>query len=124
MSAVSKSLIRRGNSVIRLVRRMPKANPWDVYDELPPPIRAALQEGPEKLNPLWARLCLRRFRRRGEDEAAAALAVVRDIGWIHRHEIAKAAPWQPPGHGRRRPLPSPHILAGASMQMSGRGVAP
>ena len=124
MSAVSKSLIRHGNSVIRLVRRMPKADPWDVYDALPAPIRAALQEGPEALNPLWARSCLRRFRRRDEDEAAAVLAVVGEIGWIHRHDIAKAAPWQPPGHGRRPSLPSPHFLARATMQTSRRGVAP
>ena len=124
MSAVSKSLIRRGNSVVRLVRRLPKADPWNVYDALPAPIRAALQEGPEELNPLWARSRLRRFLRDGEDEAAAVLAVVWDIGWTHRRDIAKASPWQPPGHGRRRPLPSPHILAHATMQTSGRGVAP
>ena len=54
MSSASKSLIRHGNSVVRLVRRRPKADPWNVYDALPAPIRAALQEGPEELDPLWA----------------------------------------------------------------------
>ena len=34
----------RGNSTIRLVRRAPKADRWQVYDALPAPIRAALQE--------------------------------------------------------------------------------
>jgi hypothetical protein len=102
---------------------MPKADPWDVYDALPAPLRAALQEGSEKLDPLWALSSLRKFRRLGADEPAAVGWAVEDIGWAHRRNIVEAAPWQPPGHGRRKPLPSPHILAQATMQTSRRAAS-
>ena len=50
-----------------------KGRSLECYDALPAPIRAALQEGPEELDPLWARSCLRRLRRAGEDEASAVV---------------------------------------------------
>jgi|SoimicmetaTmtLAB_FD_contig_31_8164978_length_752_multi_2_in_0_out_0_2 hypothetical protein len=114
--------VLRGNSTVRLVRRAPKADPWQVYDRLPAPIRA-LQEGPVELDPRWALSSLRHFRRLREDEPSAIWWVVKNIGWAHHRTITMAAPWQPPGHGRRKPLPSPHILAGATMQTSRRTAA-
>ena len=101
----------------RHVRRV-----WDIYDALPLPIRAALQEGPV----LWdAGIINARYRRwkRQLSEREAIAAAVSVVGIWHAQDIRRAQPWQPPGHGRRAPLPSPHILASATMQTSGRGVA-
>jgi hypothetical protein len=102
----------------RHVRRV-----WDIYDALPQPIRAALQEGPV----LWSAGIIdaryRRWKRQFGDADAVAFAVS-VIGMWHAQDIRAAQPWQPPGHGRRRPLPSPHIRARATMQTSGRRVAP
>ena len=102
----------------RHVRRV-----WDIYDALPLPIRATLQEGPV----LWdAGIIDARYRRwkRQFGERAAIAAAVSVVGIWHAQDIRRAQPWQPPGHGRRAPLPSPHILASATMQTSGRLVAP
>lgn len=118
-------LIMRGNSMVRLVRRRlvrrwPKADPWAVYDDLPAPIRAVLQEGPVQLCPIRVLAELRRCRRYGFDETEAAARVASLLASAHLRNIARAEPWQPPSHGRRKPLPSPHMLARASMQTSGR----
>jgi hypothetical protein len=86
---------------------------------LPAPIQAALQEGAGQISSLWARARLRKLRREGFDEAEAVAMVVRLIGWSHLDNINRAEDWQPPGHGRRKPLPSPHMLANATMQTSG-----
>ena len=96
---------------------------WDIYDALPLPIRAALQEGPA----LWdAGIINARYRRwkRQFGEAEAVAIAVSVVGIWHAQEIRRAQPWQPPGHGRRAALPSPHILARTTMQTSGRGGAP
>ena len=110
---------------IRLACPSRKADRWQVYDALPPPLRAVLQEGPNEVSSLWARSWLRFEKKRlGHTEADAIERVIFWVGDAHRRAIAKAEPWQPPGHGRRKPLPSPHILAQATMQTSGREVAP
>jgi hypothetical protein len=96
---------------------MPKADPWEVYDELPAPIRAVLQEGPSDLCPLSARRGLRRwlrFNRHCADDGDTATDVyaesvadtVKGLQKAHRLEIISAEPWQPPGWGKRKPLPS------------------
>jgi hypothetical protein len=118
-------MIRRGNSRVRLVRRKSKADPWTVYDALPAPIRAVLQEGPAELCPLAARRTLRRLRRlddidEGGPDASAIASTVFILERAHKWNILRASDWQPPGRGRRKPLPSPHILARATMQSSGR----
>jgi hypothetical protein len=114
----------RGNSHVRLVRRLPKADPWDVYDALPAAIRAVLQEGPVELCPRR----FHRFNRFCADDADAATDAytnsVSDTVFVleraHKLNILRAEDWQPPGHSRRNPLPSPHTLALATMQTSGR----
>lgn len=104
-------------------RRVRRVRPiWEIYDVLPPPIRAALQEGPVVWNAAIISARYRRWKRQIGDAEAIDRAVSMIGGW-HSQEILAARPWQPPGHGRR-PLPSPHILARATMQTSGREVAP
>ena len=88
-----------------------KTDPLEVYDKLPAPIRAALQEGVKPFNPFWART---QCRKHGVD------FVLSEIRAGQLREIAEADDWQPPGHRRRPPGPSPHILAHATMQTSGR----
>ena len=95
----------------------------ETYDALPPPIRAALQEGPVVWDPGIIQARYRRWKRIFGEAEAIDLAVSMIGGW-HAQEILAARPWQPPEHGRRLPLPSPHILARATMQTSGREVAP
>jgi hypothetical protein len=104
---------------VRLVRRKPKADPWGVYDALPAPIRAVLQEGPAQWD---GGVLAARYRRwRGEyGEAAAVRLTVSVISLWNVLEIQRARPWQPPEWGRRKPLPSPHLAARATMQTSGR----
>ena len=102
----------------RHVRRV-----WDIYEALPLPIRATLQEGPVLWEAGIINARYRRWKRQFGEVDAIALAVS-VIGTWHVQDIRRAQPWQPSGHGRRAPLPSPHILAHATMQTSGRGVAP
>ena len=104
-------------ATIRRIQRV-----WDIYDALPLPIRAALQEGPARGMPVSST----------PDIAAGNASSVkprRSLSPSRSSELAcpgnrRAQPWQPPGHGRRAALPSPHILARATMQTSGRGGAP
>jgi hypothetical protein len=56
-------------------------------------------------------------------EADAIDVALSVIGCWRVQEIWSAQPWQPAGHGRRRPLPSRQMLARATMQPSGQGVA-
>jgi len=122
-------MTRRGNSNVRLVRRLSKADRWEVYDALPAAIRAVLQEGPVDLCPLSARRTLRRLRRlndidKGATDATAIASTVLIFERARRWNILRAEDWQPPGHGRRKPVPSPHLLAQATMQTSGRAALP
>ena len=82
--------------------------------------RAAFQEGAVQLNELWGRAALRQLRRRGVSEPQVIQEVVDWIRRAHLRFILEAEPWQPPGRLRKPPLPSPHILAQATMQTSGR----
>jgi hypothetical protein len=110
----------QGNTRTRIVRRPPpKRDPWEIYDRLPPAIRAALQEGPQVWN--VAVLAARyRKERRESGEARAIAHIVWLINLWNRLEIYRAQPWQEPGWGRRKPKPSPHLLANATLQTSGR----
>jgi hypothetical protein len=110
-----------GNSVTSLTKRRPVRNLWDIYDALPLPIRAALQEGPVMWNAAVLAARYRRWRREIGDAEAIRETISIIALWNHL-EIRQAQPWQPPGWGRRKPKPSPHSAAAATMQTSRRGV--
>lgn len=102
--------------------RASRTDYWAVYDALPAPIRAALQEGPQPWSALWARSQMRDYGKRLTREQAIA-AVVRDIHEWHRWEIGDAKPWQPKREPFKKAPPkvaSPHLRAQATMQLSGR----
>ena len=101
-----------------------KINPWDVYDALPPPIRAAFQEGPQEWDVVWARTRLRALAQVMPRQDAIA-RVVRTINNWHASEIEDARPWQPNPNRLRKAAarkPSPHQLAQATMQTSNRSI--
>ncbi len=111
--------MKQGNTRVRIVRRQPRRDPWEIYDSLPPAIRAALQEGPQ----VWdAAVIAARYRkcRREWGDAEAIVHIVFLINLWNRREIYSAQPWQETGWGKRKPKPSPHRLANATMQTSGR----
>ena len=112
------------NSVTRRARYHRVRDLWAIYDALPAPIRATLQEGPAQADVGLVVARYRKLRRALDDDGAAIRQIITNIEIWRTIEIRRAQPWQPPGHGRRAPLPSPHILAHATMQTSGRGVAP
>ena len=109
------------NCRTRRVSRVP-ADPYAVYDKLPPAVRAALQEGPQEWDASAARSRLRRLCKI-MPEADAIARVVRLISHWHQIDIEEARQWQPKPGLRRQDLrlPSPHQIAGATMQTSGRG---
>jgi hypothetical protein len=108
------------NCRTRTTRR--KTDAYAVYDALPPPIRAALQEGPQEWDAVNVRLRLRQAAKR-MPMTEAIKRVVALLNAAHANEIAEARPWQ--AHVRvtkGNRVPSPHMLAGATMQTSGRDV--
>jgi hypothetical protein len=99
----------------RLVRRKPKkTSQMDAYDALPAIVRAAFQEGPNQFCTVQALYVYRRHKKHGPEKVAEALARFTMEG--HQREIALAIPWS---SDPRNPS-SPHIRAGATMQLSGR----
>ena len=99
----------------RLVRRKPKkTSQMDAYDALPAIVRAAFQEGPNQYCAVQALYVYRRHKKHGPEKVAEALARFTMEG--HQREIALAIPWS---SDPRNPS-SPHIRAGATMQLSGR----
>lgn len=106
------------NGRTRTVNR--KACPWEAYDSLPAPVRAALQEGPQGWDPVAVKTRLRAAQK-ALGHADGIAAMVRIINAWHAHEIKEARPWQKRvAFQKTRRLPSPHLLAQASMQLSGR----
>jgi hypothetical protein len=102
----------RPNSPTVPTRR--KMKDFDAYDQLPPVLRAALQEGPVDMCSVQALHELRREKKRYGQNAAKIIAQSY-LDWFGT-VIAKAAPWS---SDPKRPS-SPHIRAGATMQLSGR----
>jgi hypothetical protein len=99
----------------RLVRRKrKKTSQMDAYDALPPIVRAAFQEGPNQFCAVHALYIYRRLKGHGPERMAQQVA--RDMMENHALEIARAIPWS---SDPKRPS-SPHIRAGATMQLSGR----
>lgn len=107
------------NSRVRFTRRKRVRSTWDVYDELPLPIRAALQEGPSQWDVSVLAHRYKAMRRRFSDGEAVRWIMFMISAW-NDSDIRDARDWQPPNWGKRKPLPSPHILAQATMQTSGR----
>jgi hypothetical protein len=113
------------NGRTRRTRQKPNAR-WDAYDNLPPLTRRALQEGPQQ----WCDIAVKKYlremqtlhRKLGPKQIDAFMAA-RITRW-HMEDIAEAHAWQParkPFERKpRHPVPSPHIAADATMQMSGR----
>lgn len=99
----------------RLVRGKPKkTSQMDAYDALPEIVRAAFQEGPNQYCTVQALYVWRRFKKRGPEEVARKLA--QHTMESHAREISLAIPWSP---DPKNPS-SPHLRAGATMQLSGR----
>lgn len=106
------------NSRTRYYRR--KTDAWAVYDALPPAIRAALQEGPQEWDAVWAHTMWRRHARVWGPKKAIRV-VVAALMTAHQSEIEDALPWQPRRNApKAKRIPSPHLLAKATMQTSGR----
>jgi hypothetical protein len=95
-------------------RKAPKTSQMDAYDALPPIVRAAFQEGAIQYCAVHTLYMYRRHKKHGPEKAAKALA--RLTMENHALEIARAIPWS---SDPKRPS-SPHIRAGATMQLSGR----
>lgn len=95
----------------RRSRRVIKTSTWDAMDQLPLLVRRALYEGPQEWCPVYTLHHYRKLvRSLGED------AVEATVVWLetaHAEEIERAKPWQ---KKRGQRLPSPHVLAGATMQ--------
>lgn len=113
------------NGRTRRTRHKPNAR-WDAYDNLPPFTRRALQEGPQQWCDIVIKKYLKNMKTRNPNtsmEKIDALMAARITRW-HLEDIAEAHAWQPPRKPFERkplyPVPSPHILAEATMQMSGR----
>lgn len=105
------------NGRVRRTRR--QVDPYAVYDALPAPIRAALQEGPQQWDAVWCRTMLRRYAKR-LPVAEAIQATAKLISRAHLAEIEQARPWQAKRFVKANRIPSPHMLANATMQTSGR----
>lgn len=104
----------------RTRRTARRVDPYEVYDALPAPIRAALQEGPQEWDSVWCRTRLRKYSKLMPKHEAIE-RVTSMVMRAHLAEIDEARPWQE--HSRipkAKRTPSPHLLAKATMQMSGR----
>ena len=102
----------------RTRRTTRKIDPYVVYDQLPAPIRAVLQEGPQEWDAVWARNALRSYAK-CHSLPEAISRVVAQVNRAHAMEIDQARPWQV-SRLRAKRIPSPHMLAQATMQTSGR----
>lgn len=99
---------------------------WEVYDALPPLTRQALQEGPQSWCAVNVARGIKKLRRQHPAASAEMIdyIVSRMIHRWHLDEIAAARPWQPKRKSFESvplyPVPSPHIAADATMQLSNR----
>ena len=99
---------------------------WDTYDNLPPLTRQALQEGPQSwcaVNIARGIKKLRKMHPAASQESLDHITASMIHRW-HLDEIAAARPWQPKRKSFEsvslHPVPSPHIAADATMQLSNR----
>jgi hypothetical protein len=115
--------VTRRNFPVRYVNRRPKRSEFDIYDELPAEIRAALQEGPcnwssRGIAHRYRKLC----REVGEAEAIASAVVM--VNKMHEQDISRGRDWWPKHPKRGWMYNSPHFSAHATMQTSGRDQSP
>jgi hypothetical protein len=113
------------NGRTRYTRSKPNTR-WDTYDALPPLTRQALQEGPQQWCDIEVAKHVKRLRKQhptASTESIDKITASMVRRW-HLHEIAAARPWQPQRKPFERkplyPVPSPHIAADATMQLSNR----
>lgn len=113
------------NGRTRHTRSKPNAR-WDAYDALPPLTRQALQEGPQQWCDIEVAKRIKKLRKQHPEasmESIDRIAASMVQRW-HLYEIAEAKPWQPARKPYERkptyPVPSPHIAADATMQLSNR----
>ena len=86
--------------------------------QLPPPIRAAMQEGAVELCPVWVTRTFRRYCRQSP-VVQAVDACVKRINDAHQMEVRKGGKlWS--RARRSQAAKSPHMAALATMQLSGR----
>ena len=113
------------NGRTRYTRSKPNAR-WDAYDNLPPLTRQALQEGPQQWCDIEVAKRIKKLLKQHPDASMASIdGIAASMVWRwHLHEIAEAPPWQPARKPYERkplyPVPSPHIAADATMQLSNR----
>ena len=113
------TLVRYGNLVVNRIPHKQlwksKRDPWAIYDGLPAAIRAELQEGPI----FWSPLATDRFYRRQTKDCTDTMSPCGApwglAGTYNAVVISLAEPWQPDDKRRRTPVPSPHILAQATI---------
>lgn len=113
------------NGRTRYTRTKPNAR-WEAYDALPPMTRQALQEGPQQWCDIEVAMRIKKLRKQhplASMESIDRIAASVVQRW-HLYEIAEAKPWQPARKPYERkplyPVPSPHIAADATMQLSNR----
>jgi Family of unknown function (DUF6525) len=111
--------MKRGNTRVRRSRRQSKRDPWEIYDRLPPAIRAVLQEGPTQGSPGHVDHFFRKHRRSLGEAAAITITVEMLSDW-HLRDVFEGRDWWPPHPKRGRRYRSPHVRANATMQTSGR----
>jgi hypothetical protein len=113
------------NGRTRYTRSRPNAR-WDAYDNLPPLTRQALQEGPQQWCDIEVAKHVKRLRKQHPTASMESIDKITAsmVRRWHLHEIAAARPWQPTRKPFERkplyPVPSPHIAADATMQLSNR----
>jgi hypothetical protein len=111
--------MKQGNTRVRRSRRPVKRDQWEIYDGLPPAIRAILQEGPTEASAGKVDHFFRKHRRSLGEAAAIALTVETVSDW-HLHDIFGGRDWWPAHPKRGWRYRSPHVRADATMQTSGR----
>lgn len=113
------------NGRTRHTRSKPNTR-WDTYDALPPLTRQALQEGPQQWCDIEVAKHVKRLRKQHPTASMQSIDQITAsmVRRWHLHEIAAARPWQPARKPFERkplyPVPSPHIAADATMQLSNR----
>lgn len=108
------------NSRTRYITYEPRLTDLEAYERLPRIIRDQLKEGPQDWDALFFLNRYEKLLRGGVDAHDAQFAIAHLVIDMHHREIMDGKAWrQPRPRARYKHLPpSPHVLAGASMQMS------
>ena len=79
------------NATVRGNRRSPRGDPWQAFDELPKPLRDAMQDGVSPLCPLKVRAAWRAACRRYSEGVAIAHVLQLDQGRPARRDVRRRA---------------------------------